>query len=384
MLKKQSNYKEEGDVFIDYRNADGVGYYWVHLNKSYCSDEADRMGHCARSNSGKLISFRKINEFGEGESFLTVDYRPGGVIGDFHRHGNNKPTARFHKQIVDFLINQTYPVTQLTRSGVHRYEANFQLSDLSPQNLKRVLDNNHNLKYDINNEATWPEIINAILAGELNLANYGAEVIIRLIKKSEELGKYQEFKAKVTDDIIQDITGVFDNINTSDKRYFLSKFANEVVRILTSVLDRGEEMTTEDFITALRSISKNYFDFYETFCPFIDRGFKRFNEEERTFITSQRGIKRTLYACTDALPFVTRFADNGPVDRNGNIAVKTEENLWGLIKQDGETILHPQFLGISNNPMDRSGKTYIIKNVRNELFKYNVENGEYAKMSMKS
>jgi hypothetical protein len=382
--KKQSNYKEEGDVFIDYRNADGVGYYWVHLNKSYCSDEADRMGHCARSNSGKLISFRKINEFGEGESFLTVDYRPGGVIGDFHRHGNNKPTARFHKQIVDFLINQTYPVTQLTRSGVHRYEANFQLSDLSPQNLKRVLDNNHNLKYDINNEATWPEIINAILAGELNLANYGAEVIIRLIKKSEELGKYQEFKAKVTDDIIQDITGVFDNINTSDKRYFLSKFANEVVRILTSVLDRGEEMTTEDFITALRSISKNYFDFYETFCPFIDRGFKRFNEEERTFITSQRGIKRTLYACTDALPFVTRFADNGPVDRNGNIAVKTEENLWGLIKQDGETILHPQFLGISNNPMDRSGKTYIIKNVRNELFKYNVENGEYAKMSMKN
>jgi peptidoglycan hydrolase-like protein with peptidoglycan-binding domain len=382
--KKQSNYKEEGDVFIDYRNADGVGYYWVHLNKSYCSDEADRMGHCARSNSGKLISFRKINEFGEGESFLTVDYRPGGVIGDFHRHGNNKPTARFHKQIVDFLINQTYPVTQLTRSGVHRYEANFQLSDLSPQNLKRVLAGNHNLRYDINNQSAWPEIINAILAGELSLANYGAEVIIRLIKKSEELGKFDEFKEKVTDDIIQDITGVFDNIQTSDKKYFLSKFANEVVRMLTSVLDSGEEMTTEDFITSLRSISKNYFDFYETFCPFIDRGFKRFNEEERTFITSQRGIKRTLYACTDALPFVTRFADNGPVDRNGNIAVKTEENLWGLIKQDGETILHPQFLGISNNPMDRSGKTYIIKNVRNELFKYNVENGEYAKMSMKS
>ena len=103
-ISKENDFKEEGDVFIDYRNADGTGYYWVHLHSNYCSKEADRMGHCARSSNGELISFRKINEFGEGESYLTVDYRPGGIIGDFHRHGNNKPTARFHKQIVDFLI----------------------------------------------------------------------------------------------------------------------------------------------------------------------------------------------------------------------------------------------------------------------------------------
>lgn len=381
--KKETNFKEDGDVFIDYRNADGIGYYWVHLHKNYCSSEADRMGHCARSNSGELISFRRINEFGEGESHLTVDYRPGGVIGDFHRHGNNKPTARFHKQIIDFLINQTYPVTQLTRSGVHRYEDNFQLSDLSEENLRRVFNGNPNLRYNINDESTWPEIINAILAGELSLANYGAEVIIRLIKKSEELGKFDEFKEKVTDDIIQDITGVFDNIQTSDKKYFLSKFANEVVRILTSVLDRGEEMTTEDFITSLRSISKNYFDFYETFCPFIDRGFKRFNEEERTEIASQRGIKRTLFSCTDSLPILARFTDNSPVDPNGNIAVKTEENLWGLIKQNGEVILHPQFSGISLNKIDTSGKTYIVKNLQNIFYKYNYETGDYTKFSMK-
>ena len=382
--RKESNFKEDGDVFIDYRNADGVGYYWVHLHKNYCSSEADRMGHCARSNSGELISFRRVNEFGEGESYLTVDYRPGGIIGDFHRHGNNKPTSRFHKQIVDFLINQTYPVTQLTRAGVHRYEDNFQLSDLSPENLRRVLEGNGNLRYNINDEATWPEIINAIISGELSLSNYSADISLRLLKKSEEIGKEEEFTQQFTNEVVKNIMDNMDRLNSSDKRYFMSKFVDKVVEIVTGSLGDDEfELDKDDFASALKLISQNYFEYYQSFCPFIDKGFKMFSEDERIEIASQRGIKRTLLSCTDALPFLARFVENSAIDRNGNIAVKTEENLWGLMKQNGDIILHPQFAGISLNKIDTSGKTYIVKNLQNVFFKYNYETGDYSKFSMK-
>lgn len=382
-IKKQSEYKEEGDVFIDYRNSDGIGYYWVHLHKNYCSDEADRMGHCARSNSGELISFRRINEFGEGESYLTVDYRPGGIIGDFHRHGNNKPTARFHNQIVDFLINQRYPVTQLTRSGVHRYDDNFQLADLSPENLRRVLQGNPNLRYNINDEATWPEIINAIISGDLTLSNYSAEISVRLLKKSEEIGTIERFSEKFTNDVIKNIMDNMDNLSTSDKRYFMSKFVNKIVEIVTASLGNELELTQEDFTDALRLISQNYFEYYEAFCPFIDRGFRMFSEEERVTILSQRGIKRTLFACTDSVPFLSRFVDNGPVDKNGNIAVKTEDGFWGLIKQSGENVMLPSLLAINLDMADRTGKKYLVKNMDGNFYSVDPEIGEYTRVNFK-
>jgi hypothetical protein len=46
------------------------------------------------------------------------------------------------------------------------------LSDLSPADLKRVRDNNASLRYDITDTNNWPEIINAIFGGEINLVNY--------------------------------------------------------------------------------------------------------------------------------------------------------------------------------------------------------------------
>lgn len=384
-VRKQQDYVESGDVFIDYRNANGAGYYWVNLHTNYCSEEAERMGHCARANTpgSKLISLRRINEFGEGESLLTVDYRPGGIIGDFHRHGNKKPTSRFHDKIVDFLINKTYPVAQLTSERVHRYEDNFHLSDLSPENLQRVYSENPNLRFNIDDESTLPEIINAIISGELNLSSYTLQNSVKLLKKSEELGNVQEFKPKFTQEILRNIMDDLDTLNTTDKRYFMSHFVNQIVEIITGMVGE-EEFTKEDFVEVLRSISQNYFDYYQAFCPFIDRAFKLFDETDRAEIASARGIKRTLFACTDALPILSRFVDNSPVDPNGNIAVKTEENLWGLIKQNGETILHPQFQGISLNKIDTTGKTYIIRNLENKFFKYNYETGDYVKMTMKS
>ena len=385
-ISKENDFKEEGDVFIDYRNSDGTGYYWVHLHSNYCSKEADRMGHCARSSNGELISFRKINEFGEGESYLTVDYRPGGIIGDFHRHGNNKPTARFHKQIVDFLINTKFPVTNLTRDGVHRYYDNFMLSDLSPADLKRVRDNNASLRYDITDTNNWPEIINAIFGGEINLVNYPAKTQVQLLQKAISLNLGDRFMELFNDDVVKRILSATDDLGKTEKDFFTSTFAQKISDIMIAAFDnefnnKSPRAGKEHFIDSMRSISQDLFNTYEVFCPYIDYGFKKFDEETRIEIVGSKGIKRTLFSCTDILPFLTRFVENSPVDKNGNIIVKTEEGLWGLIKRTGETILHPQFYAIGLTPENK--RTYNVQNANSDWFRFDPETGETLKLARK-
>lgn len=386
-VRKQADYNERGDVFIDYRNSNGVGYYWVNLQTNYCSEEQERMGHCARANThgSKLISLRRINEFGEGESLLTVDYRPGGIIGDFHRHGNKKPTSRFHKQIVDLLTNTTYPVTQLTSQGVHRYDENFHLADLSPENLQRVYQNNPALRFNINDESTWPEIINAILNDELNFNSYSNEIKAELLKTAANNGLGEQFAEKFNNRTIFSIVDDFRRIDRETRRVFMSFFGAKMNAALINQIDNKQPEQLKEFFTdSLKEISQDLFDYYNMFCEYIDHGFRKFNEGDRVDIIASKGIKRTLFSCTDMVPFLSRYVENSPIDRNGNIAVKTEENLWGLIKQNGEIILHPQFAAVGPNMLDKSGKTYLVKNLQGVFFKYNYETGDYTKFTMKS
>lgn len=381
--KSESNFNETGDVFIDYRNKDGQGYYWVHLHKNYCADEADRMGHCARSNHGELISFRRINEFGEGSSLLTVDYRPGGIIGDFHRHGNNKPTARFHPQIIDFLVNTTYPVTQLTRDGVHRYDDNFQLKDLTQAQRDSVYARNPALKYNINDADSIINIVNAIIDGEININQYRGRDLVKLIKKAKSINKSDEFKSLISKDTV---INYYNQPSRDDKDNvaFFSVFTDEVNEYLIGRINEEKERGNgmHMFQDILRNISQNFFEAYQSFCPVIDFGFKEFPDRHPE-ILGGRAIKRTILSCTDSVEFLHRYVDNKPIDRNGNMAVKTEEGLWGLVKSTGETVLLPAFHGIVLNPRDRSGKTYQVVNANRDMFVVDLENNDIKKLTRK-
>jgi hypothetical protein len=341
------------------------------------------MGHCGRASSGsELISLRKINEFGEGESYLTLDYRPGGVIGDFHRHGNKKPTSRFHRQIVDFLINTTYPVTALTRQGVHRYEDNFHLSDLSPADLKRVFDANTALKYDLNNEDAWPEIINAILSGEFDFNRLGSEIKLQLLKASKSINKEEEFKSKFTRETLSQLANSVDSLGRGEVTTLVRTFGEELNSIFKEKFDKlfqrdragsaGSEAKVF-FIDKLRSISQDMFSEYDYFCDFIDYVFNKFDESTRIEVSATKGIKRTLFSCTNAVPFLERYVDHTRIDMNGNISVKTEQNLWGLVDKDGNVIIMPHYLAVAPNPIDR-GKTYMVKHQDGNFYKVDINN----------
>lgn len=142
-----SNYKEENEVIIDYRT-NGVGYYWVNLKTSYCDEESKRMGHCGRDSGTNLFSLRSINQYGDGDSHITLSYRLSDQkISQTKGKKNSKPKSEYYGYIVDFLLNKKFPVKGISRTS-YGAENNFYLSDLDTDTLNSVMSKNKDLKID--------------------------------------------------------------------------------------------------------------------------------------------------------------------------------------------------------------------------------------------
>lgn len=146
--RKDVNYKEKNEIVLDYRDANGVGYYWANLNVSYSKEEADRMGHCGNKSGNVLFSLRSINEKGEGESFVTLARTNDGTVSEVHGKKNSKPKKVYHRYIIDFFKNGKYPVNKFTLKGVYKPEHNFQLNDLDEHELNDLFEVNKNLKFN--------------------------------------------------------------------------------------------------------------------------------------------------------------------------------------------------------------------------------------------
>lgn len=145
--KKSENYQEKHEIVIDYR-VDGVGFYWAHLNASTSEEEKTRMGHCGSKYGTTLFSLRKIHPNGDGESYVTLARTPEGIVSEVHGKRNSKPKQIYRQYIIDFLLNKKYPVKGLTLQGVYKPEDNFQLEDLTPDELKMLFEKNKDIKFN--------------------------------------------------------------------------------------------------------------------------------------------------------------------------------------------------------------------------------------------
>lgn len=145
--KKSENYQEKHEIVIDYR-VDGVGFYWAHLNASTSEEEKTRMGHCGSKYGTTLFSLRKIHPNGDGESYVTLARTPEGIVSEVHGKRNSKPKQIYRQYIIDFLLNKKYPVKGLTLHGVYKPEDNFQLEDLTPDELKMLFEKNKDIKFN--------------------------------------------------------------------------------------------------------------------------------------------------------------------------------------------------------------------------------------------
>jgi hypothetical protein len=141
-------YEEKNKVFIDYRDANGLGFYWVDLKTDFSQEESDRMGHCGRDSGCTLFSLRSSNDIGESRSHITASYRSkDNRLEQIKGRKNSKPKQVYYKYIMDLLVNQEYPVDGMFKK-IYGLENNFKLSDLTTDQLNDIFSKNKNLKID--------------------------------------------------------------------------------------------------------------------------------------------------------------------------------------------------------------------------------------------
>ena len=382
--KSEQNYKETNEIIIDYRNAKGVGYYWANLGTSYSKEECDRMGHCGRGR-GQLFSFRSINSFGEGQSYLTADYN-NGVIRDFKASGNEHPSVKYYKYIIDLLIQKKYPIRLLSKDG-YRYETNFKLSDLNKDQLKYVFDNNKALMYNITDKKAWPYIIEAIIKKEINLNSFDYDIELQLLRfsnnneiianellenaPSREINDQLELLKilKKNEYLINLIRSSgrplhnMSNIISSNVKVFFEYFGEDVKSAMINVIENAPDVNP--FIQLLKLIGGAYPEYIDYLCDILSKGFLKFDDDKYNILLDNK-INRDIYKCAPNIDAKERYSYVSDPDSMGNIIVRTGSGLFGVVNKQNEVVVKPIYSELSPSFRYRpSGgdRFYIGKNI---------------------
>lgn len=164
--KKLFPHSEE-EIVIDF----GDGKMWVNLNRPYCNQEADAMGHCGnepnQNTKDTILSFRTI-VIEDGQKFwrpsLTFILDDDGYLTEMKGRANNKPDAKYHPYIVALLRN---PIVKGITGGGYKPENNFALTDLDEETAEALIDEKPDLagaEYLFNHYGLTPQTGDKIAA----------------------------------------------------------------------------------------------------------------------------------------------------------------------------------------------------------------------------
>ena len=102
------NYVEENPIILDFRDANGNGFYWADLQTSSSKEECDRMGHCGTSGAGRIYSLRQVTPLNEkyklNKSVLTAAIGTNGIVYQMKGGKNSKPEEKYHQYIYPLLF----------------------------------------------------------------------------------------------------------------------------------------------------------------------------------------------------------------------------------------------------------------------------------------
>ena len=391
-LKRKSaeNYQEKNEIIIDYRNNKGIGYYWANLGTSYSEEECNRMGHCGRGR-GQLFSLRSINDFGEGQSYLTADYK-NGVIRDFKASGKEHPSRKYYKYIIDLLIQKKYPVNELSKEG-YRYETNFKLSDLDSDQLKYVFDHNESLKYDINNKTAWPYILDAIVKKELSFNRYTYDIQLQLLKFSNnneilinkmlknapsrdindklELLKALKNKKEILTIIRETTTPLnnMQNIIPANVSVFFKYFGEEAKLAINKEIENSQNVSV--FISLLSFIGNVYSNYIDYFCDVLSAGFLKFDDYKNKILLNNR-INRDIYKCAPNIDPKERYSYVSGINLQNQIIVRSGNGYYGVVNTDNEYIIQPRYSELNTS----SNNQYVAKTQGGIYLKINSDGTE--------
>jgi hypothetical protein len=200
------NYNEENEVILDFRDSDGMGFYWVDLGTSRCTEEQKRMGHCASTRGDTLYSLRetkRINDkFTLSKSHLTaaIEEKDGGFsILQLKGQKNSKPAEKYHKYIAQLLISPTVDIVGF--GSEYDSASDFKLSDLNDDLFKLVMKNNEKLFGTI-------ALYSAYKKG---LIDEAPQVVFDIFIKPDEM--YQYINSENYDSRRRLKNGVIENVN---------------------------------------------------------------------------------------------------------------------------------------------------------------------------
>ena len=126
---------QEGDYLLFEFN-DGTAWWWV--NRAYCSDEGRSGGHCGNvvgqhKPDQRILSLRNK----QNQVICTFILEPDGTLGEMKAKNNQKPSSKYHPQILKLLmwdrITGIAPTT-----GQYNPSANFNVFDLNEKQLVYV------------------------------------------------------------------------------------------------------------------------------------------------------------------------------------------------------------------------------------------------------
>jgi len=163
---------ETGTVIMTFED----GWYWIDLNTSSCSSEANAMGHCATTEADTMLSLR-LNQ----SPHVTVAYDYDGTVYQIKGRNNDKPTKKYYKYIKELiaspnvannvkLLNNSYHIKSF--STEYSPENDFHLSDLENEEVIDLIERNKKIldSLDFRMRALLYEI--GVFSGEDFVENY--------------------------------------------------------------------------------------------------------------------------------------------------------------------------------------------------------------------
>lgn len=136
----QINYSEENPIVLDYRDKEGIGFYWVNLETKNSTEECKRMGHCGTSHYGILYSLRETKKlpgtkYTINNSISTAAIGEDNILYQLKGPKNSKPKEEYHQYILPlFYVEEDGEYLIQGFGSEYRSDQDFKLSDL-PNNV---------------------------------------------------------------------------------------------------------------------------------------------------------------------------------------------------------------------------------------------------------
>lgn len=116
------------------------GLFWEFLPEGRSEKERDAMSHCGNMgrNNDIMYSLRSEKK-GKYNVHITVTATSDGYLLETKSYGNNEPSEKYHKHLIDLYIHSLFIKCVGNEIDGHRPEANYTFNKFSPEDKRKVI-----------------------------------------------------------------------------------------------------------------------------------------------------------------------------------------------------------------------------------------------------